>query len=84
MSKRILVTESGFFDLLKSFFKVKAKGNEAAFIQKIRKQNPELGDVWAKWNNDMDKALQLAKANFIRMGKMDKAKEIDDLIKKYS
>jgi hypothetical protein len=84
MSKRILVKESNFIDLLKTFFKVKAKGKEAEFIQKIRQQNPELGDVWSKWNDDMNKALQIAKNNFIRMGKIEKAKEIDDLLKKYS
>jgi hypothetical protein len=84
MSKKVLIRESDFMDLLKGFFKVKSKGKEASFIQQIRKQNPELGDVWSRWNDDMDRALQTAKNNFIRMGKIEKAKEIDDLIKKYS
>jgi hypothetical protein len=62
---------------------LKQNPEEPGFIKKIRNQNPELGDAWSKWNNDMDNTLELAKNNFIKIGKLDKAREIDELIKKY-
>ena len=84
MSKKMLIRESKIMDLLKGFLNIKAKGREAEFIQKIRKEDPAAADMWAKWNSDMDKTLMMAKNNFIKAGMPDKAKEIDDLIKKYS
>lgn len=84
MAKRMLIRESKIIDLLKGFLNIKAKGREAEFIQKIRKEDPESAELWSKWNNDMDRALMSAKNNFIKAGLPDKAKEIDDLIKKYS
>ncbi len=80
----MIIRESKLMDLLKGFLNIKSKGKDAEFIQKIRKEDPEAADLWAKWNSDMDKTLMLAKNNFIKAGMTDKAKEIDDLMKKYN
>ena len=59
--KKFLVKEAGLVDFFKSFFNAKANGKEASFIQQIRKQNPELGDVWSDWNDKMDTMLKNTK-----------------------
>jgi hypothetical protein len=43
-----------FFNL---FLKAKSQKKEAAWLQKLRKEDPELADVWSTWNDDMNKVL---------------------------
>lgn len=83
MSKKMIIKESKLIDFLKGFLNIKAKGKGPEFIEKIREKDPESAELWSKWNNDMDSALELARKNFLKVGKTDKAKEIEDLIKKY-
>jgi len=83
MSKRILVKEAGFIDFIKSFFNAKSQGKEDKYIQAIRSYDPDLADAWARWDNAADDALLTVKQYYLKKGKTDKAKEIDDLIAKY-
>ena len=79
--KKFLVKEAGLVDFFKSFFNAKAKGKEASFIQQIRKQNPELGDVWSDWNDKMDTMLKNTKKD-LQHYNLDTT-EIDNVLKKY-
>ena len=83
MSKRILVKEAGFIDFIKSFFNAKSQGKENKYIQTIRDYDPDLADAWARWDRDANNALLIVKKHYLESGKLDKAKEIDDLIAKY-
>jgi hypothetical protein len=83
MSKRILVKESSFFDFIKSFFKAKSQGKEEKFIQTIKNYDPELADVWAKWNAASDKHLMSMKKYWLDKGNLKKAQDIQNIIDKY-
>jgi hypothetical protein len=69
-----------FFGL---FIKAKSKGKEIPLISRIREKDPELADLWADWDETMDKILANAKKDFEYGGKSEKAKEVDALINKY-
>lgn len=79
--KKFLVKEAGFVDFMKSFFNAKASGREASFIQQIRKQNPELANVWSNWNDKMDTLLKNTKKD-LQHYKLDTT-DIDNVLKKY-
>jgi len=83
MRKKILVKEAGFIEFVRSFFKAKSGGNEKEYIQKLRKASPDLADAWSDWDQKADDMLLTIKKNYLKKGKLDKAKEIDDIIAKY-
>lgn len=87
MSKKRTLVELGLFDkLASSFFKAKSNNSEAEWISKIRNTNPELADLWAKWDTDMNKALSIGRQGVEKFAK-DLPKEtesnIDRIIKQY-
>ena len=55
MSKRILVKESSFINFLKSFFKAKSDGKEDQWINSVKKQDANLGQVWQKYNDSVNR-----------------------------
>jgi hypothetical protein len=68
-----------FFSL---FLKAKSQNKESQWLSKLRQQDPELADIWSKWDNDIDKVLDSAKS--LAKAKNLDSTEIDSVIKKYS
>ena len=56
MSKRLL-SEGVLDKFFNLFLKAKSQNKEAAWLQKLRKEDPELADVWSDWNDSMNKVL---------------------------
>lgn len=84
MAKKYKVLNEGILDKFFSLFlKAKSKGKESTWISKIRETDPQLADLWSDWDDAMNHQLTLAKRNFTKAGKPDKAKEIDALVDKY-
>jgi hypothetical protein len=81
MRKKILVREAGIMDFFKSFFRAKAKGNESEWLQRLRKANPDLADVWADYDDSVSKSMWQQKKSLEKLG-LD-ASHIDTIIKKY-
>jgi hypothetical protein len=81
MRKKILVKEAGLIDFFKSFFRAKAKGNESEWLQRLRKANPELADVWVDYDDKLSKQMWNQKRNLEKLG-ID-ASHVDAIIKKY-
>jgi hypothetical protein len=87
MSKKRMLVELGLFDkLASSFFKAKGNNSEAEWISKIRNTNPELANLWAKWDTDMNKALEIGRQGVEKFAK-DLPKEtesnIDRIMRQY-
>ena len=57
MSKRILVKEAGLIDFFKSFFKAKSQGTESEWLQKLKKADPKLGDIWADYDDALSNSM---------------------------
>jgi hypothetical protein len=56
MSKRLL--KEGVLDkFFNLFLKAKSQNKEADWLHKLRKQDPELADVWSDWNDSMNNVL---------------------------
>ena len=53
MRKKILVRESGLMDFFKSFFQAKADGRESQWLQRLRKADPDLADVWSDYDDKL-------------------------------
>lgn len=81
MRKKILVKESGVMDFFKSFFQAKADGRESQWLQKLRKADPDLADVWSDYDDKLAKSMQQQKRDLQSLG-MDTS-HIDAVIKKY-
>jgi hypothetical protein len=81
MSKRILVKEAGLMDFFKSFFQAKANGNESKWLQRLRKADPDLADVWAKYDKTLSNSMRVQKAAMDDLG-LDSS-HIDAFTKKY-
>jgi hypothetical protein len=81
MSKRILVKEAGIVDFFKSFFKAKAQGNESAWLERLRKADSKLADVWVDYDDKVSKSMWQQKRSLEKLG-LDSSK-IDAIIKKY-
>jgi hypothetical protein len=81
MSKRVLSEGvlDKFFDL---FLKAKSQNKESGWLSRLRDKDPELADIWADWDNDMNRVLASAKA-MAKKRNLDST-EIDAVIKKYS
>jgi hypothetical protein len=81
MSKRILVKEAGLMNFFKSFFKAKADGNESEWLQKLRKADPKLADIWHDYDKSLSNDMKVQKAAMDRLG-LDSS-HIDDFTKQY-
>ena len=65
----------------KSFFKAKADNKESEWIQKLRKADPELADIWAKYDKTLSNSMRVQKAAMDDLG-LDSS-HIDAFTKKY-
>lgn len=81
MPKKLIVEVSLLNKMFSMFFKAKENNKEDEFIDSLSQKNAELGRIWSKWDNDMEKVLLTTKKMLIA-NKID-TKEIDDLLKKY-
>jgi hypothetical protein len=57
MSKRILVKEAGLLDFFKSFFKAKSQGTESEWLQRLRKSDPKLADIWTNYDDALSNSM---------------------------
>ena len=57
MRKKILVKESGLMDFFKSFFQAKVDGRESQWLQRLRKADPDLADVWSDFDDKVSKSM---------------------------
>ena len=81
MRKKILVKEVGLVDFFKSFFQAKADGRESQWLQKLRKADPDLADIWSDYDDKLSKSMQQQKRDLQSLG-LDTS-HIDAMIKKY-
>jgi hypothetical protein len=81
MARKILVRESGITNFFKSFFKAKADNKESEWLQKLRKADPELADVWVDYDKSLSNSMRVQKAAMDKLG-LDSS-HIDDFTKKY-
>ena len=81
MSKRILVKEAGLMDFFKSFFQAKANGNESEWLQRLRKADPDLADVWSDYDKSLSNSMRVQKAAMDKLG-LDSS-HINNFTKKY-
>jgi hypothetical protein len=81
MSKRVLSEGvlDKFFDL---FLKAKSQNKESGWLSRLRDKDPELADIWSKWDDDMNDILLATKA-MAKNRNLDTT-DIDSVIKKYS
>lgn len=88
MSKKRMLVELALFDkLVGSFFKAKGDNKEEEWISKIRKTNPQLADLWAKWDADMNRVLAIGKQGVEKFAKdlpKEKESNIDRIIRQYN
>ena len=88
MSKKRMLVELALFDKLAgSFFKAKGDNKEEEWISKIRKTNPQLADLWAKWDADMNRVLAIGKQGVEKFTKdlpKEKESNIDRIIRQYN
>jgi hypothetical protein len=81
MSKRVL--SEGLLDkFFNLFLKAKSQNKESGWLSRLRDDDPELADIWANWDSDMNRVLASAKA-MAKKRNLDST-EIDAVIKKYS
>lgn len=81
MRKKILVREAGLLDFFKSFFQAKADGRESQWLQRLRKADPDLADIWSDYDDKLSKSVHTQKAILDKWG-LDSSKA-DAMIKKY-
>ena len=80
MQKRRLVEINMFDKLFDLFINAKSKKREHEFIQKMKKNDPELGKLYSDWNDKMDTALNSMKSILQSKG-LDSSK-IDKVLNK--
>lgn len=81
MPKRIL--SEGVLDKFFSLFvRAKAQNKQTNWLSRLRKEDPELADIWSKWDTDVDDMLSLTKK--LAKEKGIDSTDIDSVIKKYS
>jgi hypothetical protein len=81
MSNRLL--KEGILDRFFSLFlKAKSQNKESQWLSKLRKQDPELADIWSDWDNHTNDALRQSRDSLKAMG--GDTSKLDALIKKYS
>lgn len=79
--RKILVKEAGLVDFFKSFFSAKSKGKESEWLQRLRKVDPKLADIWADYDDAVSNSMAVQKRSLERLG-LDTS-HIDKVIKKY-
>lgn len=81
MSNRLL--KEGILDRFFSLFlKAKSQNKESQWLSKLRQQDPEIADIWSKWDNDTNALLRQSRDSLKALG--GNTSELDALIKKYS
>ena len=81
MRKKILVREAGLVDFFKSFFQAKADGKESQWLQRLRKADSGLADIWSDFDDKVSKNMFQQKASLEKLG-LDSS-HIDKIIKQY-
>ena len=81
MRKKILVRESGLMDFFKSFFQAKVDGRESQWLQRLRKADSGLADVWSDFDDKVSQSMSSQKKRLQARG-LDSS-HIDKIIKKY-
>ena len=84
MPKRMTIHETKVVNLLKGLVNIKAKGKEDEFIKKVKEKDKNLGKHWDQWKRDSDSLMDKVRQTFLKYGKTDKAKEVEDLMKQYN
>ena len=81
MRKKILVREAGLLDFFKSFFQAKADGKESQWLQRLRKADPDLADIWKDYDDKLSISMRNQQAMLKRYGA--DTTNVDNIIKKY-
>ena len=81
MSKRVL-SEGVLDKFFNLFLKAKSQNKESGWLSRLRDKDPELADIWSKWDDDMNDILMATKA-MAKNRNLDTT-DIDSVIKKYS
>jgi hypothetical protein len=68
-----------FFSL---FLKAKSQNKESQWLQRLRKDDPELADIWSQWDTDMNDVVQNARKMLKNSG--NDTSKIDAVIQKYN
>ena len=85
MAKQRLLEINLLDKLFKTFLKAKAEEKESEWLQKLRKKDPELADVWHDWDSKLSNLMRVTQAS-LKQGGMedsDANKDIEDMIKRY-
>ena len=82
MPKNRLVEITLFDKLFKTFLKSKIDNKESQFIDRLRKKDPELANIYSDWNEKLNASMMKQKSVLQKLGK--DTSHIDDFIKKYS
>jgi hypothetical protein len=83
MSKRLL--SEGILDKFFSLFlKAKAQNKESDWLSRLRKEDPELADIWSDWDKHTDKLLTQSRQALKDAGAESDYSNVDAIIKKYS
>lgn len=83
MSKRLL--SEGILDRFFSLFlKAKAQNKETNWLSRLRKEDPELADIWSEWDKHTDTLLSQSRDALKKAGVDSDSSRVDAIIKKYS
>jgi len=83
MSKRLL--SEGILDKFFSLFlKAKSQNKESDWLARLRKEDPELADIWSEWDAHTDKLLSQSRQSLKKAGIESDYSNVDAIIKKYS
>jgi prophage DNA circulation protein len=78
MAKRLL--SEGMLDkFFNLFLKAKSQNKEVSWLNKLKKEDPELADVWSNWNDSMNDVLK--KTQTLMKSKGVNTDDIDSFIK---
>ena len=85
MAKQRLLEINLLDKLFKTFLKAKAEEKESEWLQKLRKKDPELADVWHDWDSKLS-TLMRTNASVLKQRGLDDTdayKDVEDMIKRY-
>lgn len=80
MSKRTLVELELFDKIFDLYLKAKNKNTEQDFIKNMKKRDPKLGALYAKWDDSINTSLRHLKHTLGKQG-ID-TKDIEKVLKK--
>ncbi len=85
MAKQRLLEINLLDKLFKTFLKAKAEEKESEWLQKLRKKDPELADIWHTWDSKLSNLMRVTQASLKQAGMEDSDanKDIEDMIKRY-